>query len=390
MNIYNGTLIGTPSFVTGYINQAIKMSVNDSVKFPFINFYQQSFTVEFWFYLTNVTNINMALFSECANTTLDRCLYFGITSNNTLQMGFWLDDISGTTSLAVGIWYHVAFVYDYFRRQQYIYLNGSLEITKILNPNAAHLYLGQSGEATIGSIPILSRYFIGYIDHVSVMYRTKTDDEILDDASLVAYYSFDCGSTLDSGPNLLHGTAIGQTMITGRTNNALQFTSSGAYFQAYGFTSLGSSKQSYSISLWIKPSNLSGTLVHISTQSNGTGPCFSVLGFSAAGGLVAAGPFMAAFGPLNVPLNSWTHLVQTFSTTNGIRLYVNKTIYSTPPVNFISGPPYTAYLTLANKLSGDLSCHSPYIIKQAYTGAIDEVRIYNREISASEVCMLFS
>ena len=77
----------------------------------------------------------------------------------------------------------------------------------------------------------------------------KTAKEILDDASLVAYYSFDCGSTLDSGPNLLHDYASGQTTVTGQVNSALQFDSSNGYFQTSGFTALGISNHSFSISL---------------------------------------------------------------------------------------------------------------------------------------------
>jgi hypothetical protein len=90
-------------------------------------------------------------------------------------------------------------------------------------------------------------------DHVSITYRAKTSNEILDDASPVAYYSFDCGSTLDTGPNLLHGHANGQTTVAGQINEAIEFNSSTAYFQASGFTALGTSNKSFSISLWIKP-----------------------------------------------------------------------------------------------------------------------------------------
>jgi hypothetical protein len=87
-------------------------------------------------------------------------------------------------------------------------INVLLDNINILNPNTPHIYLGQLGDAAIGSVPVLNSYFIGYIDNVSVTHRTKTVDEILDNASLVAYYSFDCRSTFDLGPNLLHGKAV--------------------------------------------------------------------------------------------------------------------------------------------------------------------------------------
>jgi hypothetical protein len=388
MNMYNGTLVGSPPFVTGYINQAIKISNNSYVLLPHIDFYQRSFTVELWFYLTNSTNIAMALFSECENASFTQCLQFGINANNILHMDFWLDDVSGTTILAIGLWYHVAFVYDYNRRQRFIYLNGVMENTNVLNPDASHLYLGQSGNAAIGSVPVLHNYFIGYIDHVSVTYRAKTVAEILNDASLVAYYSFDCESTFDSGPNLLHGTAVEQMNVVGQVNNALQFNSSNAYFQAFGFTALGSSKEPYSVSLWVKPLSLAGTLVHVSTHADGTGSCLSVLGFLATGALVTMGPNIQIAGP-TIPVNTWTHIVQTFSSTNGFHLYINRTMYGSPAVNITNIPGYAVYLTLANRLLGPASCHLSSIPTKAYSGVIDEVRIYNREINASEVCTLF-
>jgi hypothetical protein len=128
-------------------------------------------------------------------------------------------------------------------------LNGLLENFILLNPGGAHLFTGQSGNVEIAGVSVFNRYFFGYIDHVSVTYRAETAKEILDDASLVVYYLFDYGSTLDSGPNLLHGFPTGQTTVSGRVNNALEFDSSNGYFQASGFTGLGISNHSFSISL---------------------------------------------------------------------------------------------------------------------------------------------
>jgi len=42
MNSYNGTLIGSSSFVTGYIDRAKQISINSYIKLPYIDFYPQS------------------------------------------------------------------------------------------------------------------------------------------------------------------------------------------------------------------------------------------------------------------------------------------------------------------------------------------------------------
>jgi hypothetical protein len=54
-----------------------------------------------------------------------------------------------------------------------------------------------------GSTP--SYFWTGLIDQVSYVSRAKTATEILSDATLVAYYSFDNGSFYDLGPNKING-----------------------------------------------------------------------------------------------------------------------------------------------------------------------------------------
>jgi hypothetical protein len=389
MNNFNGTLIGTPTFTSGYVGQAIVISDNNYILTSYIDFYRRSFTFELWFYLNNMTN-GPPLFGECVSLTTDQCLHIGLNSDATLHLGFWNDDINGLTSIAINQWYHAAFVYDYDLRQQLIYLNGVLENITIVFPSSPHLYLGQSGDLSIGKILPFTDPFIGYIDQVSITYRAKTTKEILDDASLVAYYSFDCESTLDSGPNLLHGSASGHRFITGRINDAIQFNSTTAYFQAFSFTALGTSNQSFSISLWIKPTNVIGTLVHLSAASTGNGWCASVLGFNTLANITARIPGTDVYGPIP-SLNVWTHITHTFSVINGIRLYINGTLYASSGSNLSrNGPNVPLYLTLANQLMGAGSCNSGNISSTQYAGAIDELHVYSREITASEVYILAS
>ena len=144
----------------------------------------------------------------CDSSTKDRCLHLIIRGNSTF-FGFWDDDCSGSTIINVNQWYHFAFVYDYAALTQYIYLNGYLDCQH----NTSGPYLGNSGSITIGAnnnsyfrgTP--SPYWTGYIDQVSYVSRAKTSDEILTDATLVAYYSFDSGSFYDLGPNKINGVS---------------------------------------------------------------------------------------------------------------------------------------------------------------------------------------
>ncbi|CAF1080700.1 unnamed protein product [Adineta steineri] len=390
MNNYNGTMIGTSSFTNGYVGQSLVFSADSYVQLPYINFYQRSFTIELWIYMINTT-YDASIFGQCPSLDTDQCLHIGMNIYSTLHFGFWQDDTDAVTTLFVtNQWYHVAFVYDYDRRERLIYVNGLAESLYVSYSDAPHLYLGQSGDTTLGKVLPFTGEYIGYIDHVSINYRAKTANEILDDATLVAYYSFDCGSILDSGPNLLHGSANGQTFITGRNKDAIQFNSLTSYFQASGFTALGMINQSFSISLWIKPLNVNGTLIHLSTISNGTGTCMPILGFSMSGNIIARIPNIDVYGPI-LPINIWTHIIYTFSVTNGINLYINGTLYGSSNSSITrDGPNLPFYITIANQLSGITSCISGNINNMPYAGGVDELRIYSREINASEICLLSS
>lgn len=99
---------------------------------------------------------------------------------------------------------------------------------------------------------------------------------------------------------------------------------------------------------------------------------------------------MVIDGPI-VPSNAWSHIAATYAPTIGLRLYVNGILVnSTVPFYFYaSGVPM--YLTLANSLDGVLggTCNS-YMIAHSGTfrGAIDELRVYARQLTADDVFTL--
>lgn len=113
----------------------------------------------------------------------------------------------GTTIISINRWHHVAFVYDYPNRMQYVYLNGELEciglsrspllVTESYITIGAHHDPGPSGFQYLWN---------GLIDQLIYISHVKSAMEILDDATLVAYYQFNSVSmNLDSGPNKIDG-----------------------------------------------------------------------------------------------------------------------------------------------------------------------------------------
>jgi len=99
-------------------------------------------------------------------------------------------------------------------------------------------------------------------------------------------------------------------------------------------------------------------------------------------------------GPIP-PLNSWTHIVQTWSSTSGLTLYINGALYaqdSTLTTYDASGVANS--LTLASTLKAIPDplngCSTTGVLGGLgyYNGSIDELRVYSRVLSALEVCAL--
>ena len=74
-------------------------------------------------------------------------------------------------------------------------------------------------------------YIFSIIDNVALTMRTKTDTEILDDATLMAWHSFDSMPWKDSSSFGLIATANNVRLVPGKVNQALYFNSSSSYYQ---------------------------------------------------------------------------------------------------------------------------------------------------------------
>ena len=107
--------------------------------------------------------------------------------------------------------------------EQSIYLDGYLETTTKGTGTLVGPYKGRSGMVTIGWT-MDNKYFLGSIDQVQVYGEAKTACQILNDATLTAYYSFDDSMLhLDSNINYFHGDSNVLLRTAGRVNEAYSF-----------------------------------------------------------------------------------------------------------------------------------------------------------------------
>ena len=215
-------------------------------------------------------------------------------------------------------------------------------------------------------------------------------EEILREATLTVEYTFDNNTLLDSGPLGINGSGFNHSYTNScRVNQCLALLNNESYIQAKGLVLLGTSIQSYSFSLWIKPINTTGgTIIHVSQNKTGSGTwCIGMLGFSSLGAIYAHGwmsPSVSVAGP-TIAVNVWTHVAITYSAPNGLRLWINGTQYGSGSVPFnydAANAPVVA--TIGSSLSGS-NCVTISIINGQYYGYIDEFKLYSRELSSTDI-----
>jgi hypothetical protein len=113
------------------------------------------------------------------------------------------------------------------------------------------------------------------------------------------------------------------------------------------------------------------------------------MGFSSNGSIIIAGwdnSLREVMGPI-LPTNNWTHIVYTYSTTNGVQLYINGTLNGTTGSILYSASSLVDILTLGNplQLSNGSSCITHLIVSNAFNGSIDEFRVYSRELNITDI-----
>ncbi|CAF0925096.1 unnamed protein product [Adineta ricciae] len=397
----------------GYQALVLASLYQQYISIPYVNLSQRSFTIETWIMLYNsAASSNYGLFGQCDSNSI--CLSisvqnsrFVVSFNSMVTNNYTL---TGSTFVSANIWFHLTVVYDAVLYQQRIYVNGRIDgISSGIVPS----YQGTSTGSltTIGrssSLGYGTTYFQGRIDNFMISAGVvRTTCQILNDATLTAYFPFDATDPLNDRSINLYGSVSSPsiTISTGRVNDALYFTSSTSYFQSQCFPNSGLDDPPYSFSLWINPSSLigGGTIIHMSNLIYGNGSiCYDLLALTNTGQLVAQwmlsnNTFDGFHGP-TIPAGTWTHIAYVYSETNGVRLYVGGQLiamsFNTPILNikdFIT----ILYVTLGNisplGSSASVSCNNVAALSIAsgsFIGAIDEFRIYSRELDSREICVL--
>jgi len=197
-------------------------------------------------------------------------------------------------------------------------------------------------------------------------------------AGLVAAYSFDegTGSTVaDGSGNGNNGTISGASWTTsGKYGSGLMFDGTGARVTAADAASLHLTTR-MTLEAWVNPAAVSNTWRDViykendnyfleATSDNNDVP---------AGGGTIGGADAVAYGTAPLATNTWTHLAVTYDGAT-LRLYVNGAQ--------VSSQAQTGNIATS---TNPLQIGGDSINGQYFQGTIDEVRVYNRALTAAQI-----
>lgn len=323
----------------------------------------------------------------------------------------------GTTAVNDGEWHHLVGIYD--GTNSYIYVDGGLQ-----NSGAKTNLLNNTGEQLdIGNNYRRSHRFTGTVDDVRIYSRDLSAEEVaqlyrLGEAKFNASSdAFTQGTTLESGlvghwtfdgPDMIsnvadvsgqgnHGTLEGQTSTTtaiGKLGQALEFDGSDDYINAGAPSDVNWGSGDGSVSAWVKTSadfsSVYGVVV-INGAGQG-GQKRYVLHLSGAGGETNYPRFdiddnsslKKVVGDAAINDGEWHHLVGVRD-SNSLRLYVDGVAMTPTDITGSGDIDDTEGLTFGATNNGEGGRGNG----QWFDGLIDEVRIYNRALSADEALQLY-
>lgn len=366
-------------------------------------------TLSFWFYASikpigyashpiakwdgGTTNANYVVYHFGSTSGIDNQIILYANAGGTWKA------IAGTYTVSINTWYLVTFTYDSVAGGK-MFVNG-VDVTSISGTGALATttqVLGIGGAALGGSL-----YHTGFIDDFRIYNRVLSQAEITElysgrqgavDSALKCWLKMDGirGIALDSSGNGNNGTYNNSPTVTtsvpstGRNNPyALSFNGSNQYLNMSNPSSL--SLSIFTVSSWFKYGidNVSyqyQTMISKSTGSNYDDNYHINVSKTThfVGAIVGnRNPNITYFaGNTQVNDGNWHMATLTYNSTTGVGiLYVDGVAQDSK-----------AGLSAANLNSNAIDV-GRYTTYGYWSGSLDDIRIYNRALSASEVLALY-
>jgi hypothetical protein len=197
-------------------------------------------------------------------------------------------------------------------------------------------------------------------------------------------------TTADSSGNGNTGTLAGSplpTWATGITNKGLAFSGSGGFVSIPSSSSLNNLQAQggggMTVVAWVYPTSTNSNQIFLDKA-------MWDFGFFGSGAVIfshvcSSGQVQAYTGTNSVPLNQWSQIVATWTgSTSGssIVIYLNG--------NVITRNSQDCSGTMSDDSGSALTLGGTFYNRNPFAGTLDDVRVYNRVLSASEVNALYN
>lgn len=305
--------------------------------------------------------------------------------------------LRGVSELPSGAWTYLSTTYD--GTTQRLFVNG-LEVAS--RPQTGTIGAGNQPLRIGGNASFSGEFYEGLIDEVRVYNRALTGEEITGDmggaaptptpepppttdASLVLSLDFDevSGDAIDGSGLGNVGTLAGAVRVAGLRGNAVQFDGVDDWVTVADSDSLDITT-AVTLQAWVNPSALGGWDTIMLKERGAEDMSYSLyahdggsLAFGApvpAGNIGQNGAHQNLRGTSSLVVGEWTNVAMTYDGTTQ-RLYINGAEVASQP---LSGP--ISIGTGALRIGGNGSFADEF-----FQGLVDEVRVYNRALSATEV-----
>jgi hypothetical protein len=198
---------------------------------------------------------------------------------------------------------------------------------------------------------------------------------------LLAYYTAD-NTPNDATGNGYDGTLTnGATYGTGIINQGFSFDGVNDYIQVtptFG-SSLSTDTSPHTYTAWIYPTNITDTYNFIINNGSGTKGTSMLISTSKLSFFYGGGVNITSTAAGVISLNQWNHVVCSYNGAGQVKFYVDGVLISTNSAS------WTDPAGATNTYIGSYAGATHY-----FNGIIDEVGVWDRELTASEVTELYN
>ncbi|MCK9310796.1 MAG: T9SS type A sorting domain-containing protein [Bacteroidales bacterium] len=344
--------------------------------------------IERWIYGTGIYQRAYTLYVGTNGT-----ISFGLSNDGTSTNAKW---ITTTETISRNQWTHIAATFDGTTMK--IYINGTF--SKSLVPGFSTIFV-PTGNVHIGNWQTTATTwenpFKGSLDEVRLYKKALSASEIFglynNPANLVADLKFNENAgtiATDNSGNVNTGTLTNSpTWTTGKIGSALNFTNN--YVNLPSSTSLNTITSAITLSTWIKASanTANSTIIGRWLYGTGVNQRSFILYVGSTGtlsfGLSNDGTSTNAkwlTTTATITRDVWTYVTATFDGTT-MKIYINGSLSTSDVTGFSTIFVPTGNVQIGKWQTTATTWELPFI------GAIDEVKVYNKALSLSEIQALY-